>query len=192
MNEVPIPGPADLCLKIARLIEEKGWNQEDFASISGLNRQTVRQILQPTGDRTLRNSTVAACARALGLNVLDLRSLPLDRLLARIREQPMAGDELKLQRLYEVATQPELRAWMERNPDRAKGLTADEMDELLSLQGVGGPLNSFGVEQFVTQIERRRVLLERIRVIANTEYLDVLEQLVGLMFDKVQPYRDRV
>ena len=40
---------ADLANKIARLVEERGWNQEDFARISQLNRHTVRQILQKLG-----------------------------------------------------------------------------------------------------------------------------------------------
>src|SRR5436305_13123968 len=100
----------DLVAKIARLAEEKGWNQEDFANISGLNRQTVRQILQPTGDRSLRNSTVAACARALGLSVNDLRTLPLERLLARLSHPlPLNGDE-PAHRLLELASHPEPRA----------------------------------------------------------------------------------
>ena len=42
---------ADLAVKIARLVEEHGWNQEDFARNTGLNRQTVRQILRRNGAR---------------------------------------------------------------------------------------------------------------------------------------------
>ena len=37
---------AELAAKIALLAQEKGWNQEDFANIAGLNRQTIRQILR--------------------------------------------------------------------------------------------------------------------------------------------------
>src|SRR5262245_45913185 len=185
MSEL-FPNPTtDLAAKIARLVEEKGWNQEDFANISGLNRQTVRQILQPSGERRLRNATVAACARALGLSVNELRTLPLDRLLARIGERPAINGEGHLRRPHHLATPPQLRAWMERNPERARNLTSDEIDELLSLQGVGGPLTAFGVESFVTQIERRRALVEQVRAIAGTEYLDLLEQIIGLIYDKV-------
>jgi transcriptional regulator with XRE-family HTH domain len=180
MNDVPY----DLSAKIARLVEEKGWNQEDFANISGLNRQTARKILQPTSDYNLRNSTVAACARALGLSVLDLRSLPLDRLLSRIGERPSPDGDEKLRRLFEMATQPELRGWIERNPDRAKQLTPDEIEDLLALQGQA--ITSLGVEQFVNQIERRRSLLEQVRTIAGTEYLDLLEQFISLIYDRIQ------
>ena len=35
----------ELAFKIAKLVEERGWNQELFARISKLNRHTVRQIL---------------------------------------------------------------------------------------------------------------------------------------------------
>jgi hypothetical protein len=183
---------ADLAAKIAALVRERGWNETYFARIAGLNRQTVRQILLPTGDRRLRNATIGACAKALGLTVNDLCSLPLDRLLPRMSSPPPAEEDAKLRRLYEYATQPELLAWMERNPERAKHLTSEEIDELLSLQGTGGPLTNFGVDHFVSMIERRRKIIDQVYAIAGTEYLDVLERLVELMYEKIQPYRDRV
>src|SRR5947209_306760 len=192
MSESPTQhNHADLAAKIARLVEEKGWNQEDFAKIAGLNRQTIRQILQPTGDRRLRNATIARCAKALGLAVHDLRTLPVERLLQRLRQPPppVNGDD-KLHRLYQQAIQPELRAWLERNPERSRQLTDEEIEELLSLQGEA--LNAIGVETFVSKLERRRNLMEQVRVVANSEFLDTLEKLVGLMYDKVAPYREGV
>jgi transcriptional regulator with XRE-family HTH domain len=182
---------SDLTLKIARLVEERGWNQEDFARISTLNRQTVRQIMQPNGDRKLRNATVSACARALGLTVNELRNLPLDRLLPKMHRKAPEEGQATLQQLYEQATQPELLAWLERNPERAKQLSAEEIDELLSIQGTGGPLTNVGVEHHIKLVERKRRLKQQIEVVANTEYLDPLEKLVELMYEKVQPYGDR-
>jgi transcriptional regulator with XRE-family HTH domain len=182
----------DLATKIARLVEERGWNQEEFARIANLNRQTIRQILMPTGDRRLRNATIAACAHALNLTVNELRTVPLERLLPRMHgHHPANGDE-QLRRLYEQATQPELLAWIERNPERARQLTPDELDELLSLQGTGGPLTTFGVEHHVGLIERKRKLMHKVQAVAGTEYIDLLEQVVELMYDKVRPYGDRV
>ena len=70
-------------------------------------------------------------------------------------------------------------------------MTLEEIDELLSLQGTGGPLTSFGVAHFVEQLERRRKLLEQVAIIAGTEYVDMLEQFVGLLYEKIQPYKDR-
>jgi hypothetical protein len=181
----------DLAPKIARLVQERGWNQEEFARIARLNRHTARQILLPGPRRRLRNATVGACARALGLTVNELRTQPLERLLPRMAEGHPANGDSPLRRLSEEATQPELRAWTERNPDRAARLTGAEADELLALQGSGGPLTAFGVESFVERLERRRNLIERVQVVAGTEYLDLLEQLVGLLYEKVQPSRDR-
>jgi hypothetical protein len=191
MEEVASPNTVDLALKIGRLVEERGWNQEEFARIARLNRHTVRQILAPDKQRRLRNATVSACARALGLSVNELRTQPLDRLLPRMAQGAAGGTAEALRRLYEQASQPELRGWMERNADRARQLTDDEIDELLSLQGTGGPLTAFGVDAFVQRLERRRRLIEQIQAIAGTEYLDLLEQVVQLMFEKVQPYRDQ-
>jgi transcriptional regulator with XRE-family HTH domain len=192
MDAATHAGPIDLATKIARLVEERGWNQEDFARNADLNRQTVRQILQPSGDRRLRNTTVAACARALNLSVSELRHWPLERLLQRVSPPPPVVTEPgALHRLYEQATQPEFMAWLERNRDRARQLSPLEIDELLSVQGTGGPLTSLGVEHHVKQIERKRRLLEQVHTIAGTEYIDLLEKFVELIYEKVQPYRDR-
>ena len=175
----------DLARKIAKLVEEKGWNQEDFARISNLNRHTVRQILHGGSKRRLRNATVSQCAEALGLTVNELRSLPIDRLLMRMHGKVPADDEaLKL--LYDRATLPELVSWLQRNPDRAAELRPDEIEELLEMQAPGGPMERLGVEHFVELIERRRRLMCQVRIIAGTEYLDLLEQLVGLLYEKVQ------
>jgi hypothetical protein len=191
MNEQNTNNPPSLADKIARLVEERGWNQEDFSRIANLNRQTVRDILKH-GERTLRNATVSACARALGLSVNELRNLPLERLLPRMNGRSPADADENLRRLYDQATQPELRAWIDRNPERAQQLSSEEIDELLSLQGTGGPLSEFGVERFVELLRRKRKLIQQVHAIAGTEYLDLLEQLVGLMYEKVQPYGDRV
>ena len=185
---VPQNRNAGLAAKIARLVEERGWNQEDFARIADLNRHTVRQILQAGEGRRLRNATVSQCAAALGLQVSELRNLPLERLLPRMHGKP-PEDEDALKALYERATQPELVNWLQRNADRAARLKADEVQELLALQGDDGPLRRVGVEHFVDLIERKRRLIEQVRVIAGTEYLGLLEQFVGLLHEKVQPER---
>jgi transcriptional regulator with XRE-family HTH domain len=179
----------ELAIKIARLVEERGWNQEEFARITRLNRHTVRQILLPGGHRRLRNATISACARALGLTVNELRTLPLERLLPRMNESHPANGVAPLRRLYERATQPELVAWMERNAERARQLADDEVDELLALQDIEGALTAFGVEGFVERLERRRRLMHQVQTIAGTEYLELLEQLVALLHEKVQPSR---
>jgi len=182
--------PAALAEKIARLVQERGWNQEEFARIARLNRLTVRHIVQE-GKRRLHNATVGACAAALGFSVSELRDLPLEVLLTRLRTSGAEEHNQARRRLYEQATQPELLAWVERNPDRAGRLSTADLDELLSLQGTGGPMTAFGVEHFVDLIERKRILKEKVDAIAGTEYLEVLEKMVDLMYEKIQPYRDR-
>jgi transcriptional regulator with XRE-family HTH domain len=179
---------ADLVAKIARLVEERGWSQEEFVRRSGLHRHTVRAIVHGQVKRKLRKETISRCARSLGLSLHDLRSRSLDSLLAGSEDKRAGSDNTWL---YDQATQPELLAWIERNADRAGRLTRDEVDELLSLQGTGGPLTRIGVEHFVEILERRRVLMERIHAIAGTEYLALLEQFVALVYEKVQPYPDR-
>ncbi len=180
----------ELAHKITKLVEEKGWNQEDFARISNLNRHTVRQILHGGPKRRLRNATVSQCAEALGLTVNELRTLPLERLLLRVHGKAPADDE-SLKLLHDQAALPDLVNWLQRNPDRARNLHADEIGELLEMQAPGGPLERLGVEHFVEFIERRRQLLCQVRVIAGTEYLDLLEQFASLLFEKISTAKPR-
>ena len=191
MNPAPSTGEHSLSAKIAWLVQERGWNQEDFSRIANINRHTVRQILQQNQPRKLRNATVLACARALGLTVSELRSLPLERLLPRMHGAPPAEDDEKFKRLYDLGTQPELLAWLERNAERARRLSNRDIDELLSLQGATGPLAKFGVDHFVDLIERRRTLREKVEIIAGTEYMPFLEQFVGLLYERVEPPAER-
>lgn len=175
----------NLPLKIRRLVEERGWNQEEFSRMSRLNRHTVRQILHD-GDRRLRNATIGACARALGLTVSDLRTLPLEKLLPRMTEGTAKTDD-PFRRLFQQATLPELKAWLDRNTERARHLSSEETEEILALQGAGGPLEAFGVDAYIRRLERRRKLIQQIHVIAGSEYLDLLEQFMTLLHDKVRP-----
>ncbi len=189
MNAVTAgPAGTELANKIARLVEERGWNQEDFARFSQLNRHTVRQILQGGPKRRLRNTTVCQCAEALGLTVSELRNLPLERLLPRMHGKPPA-DEEALKLLYERATLPDLVNWIERNRERAAELRPEEIQELLDMQSPSGPLEKLGVENCVELIERRRRLFGQVKEIAGTEFLELLEQLVQLMHEKVKPRR---
>ena len=92
----PNESRSDLAGKIARLVEERGWNQEDFARIANLNRHTVREIIKNGGGRRLRNATVSQCADALGLTVNELRTLKLERLLPRMHGKPAVVKALTL------------------------------------------------------------------------------------------------
>lgn len=185
----PNASRSDLASKIARLVEERGWNQEDFARIANLNRHTVREIVKNGGGRRLRNATVSQCAAALGLHVNELRDLPLERLLPRMHGKRLPEEEGGLKRLTERAKAQDLLAWLEKNPDRAAQITPDEAEELLTMEGAGGAVARLGAEHAIELIERKRRLLRRVAVIASTEYGDFLEQFVGLLFEKVQPPR---
>jgi len=177
----------DLSDKIACLVREKGWTQQEFARRAGLSRQTAREILAQPGPRSLRNRTVFGCARALGIRVQDLRGQSVQELLGALppRSWLEAADG------HDLATQPVVRTWLEDHPDHAAQLTFDELRELLSMQGTGGPLTAQGVDQAVAELKRKQRLVERVQVLACTEYLEVLERVVDGLFDLAQPYRDR-
>ena len=190
MNQINIDNSEELCRRIIRLVEERGWNQLDLARQAGLNRLTVAKILHGRSCH-LRISTIQACARALGFSVDELRHAPLEDLVLRIRRASLLEIPDHLRCLYEQAAQTVLLTWLENHPDKAARLTSADLDELLSLQGIGGPLTAEGLDHFLDQIERKRKLKEQIDAIAGTDYLSLVEQLVGLVFEKIQPYRDR-
>jgi transcriptional regulator with XRE-family HTH domain len=191
MDGKKTPRGSDLPAKIARLVEERGWNQEDFARISNLNRHTVRDILKNDDCRRLRNATIKQCAEALGLEVNELRELPLERLLPRMHNERHPPDAEALKLLQDRATQPELVAWVRDQPERVAQLAYAEAVELLDIQGPNGPLARIGVDKYVGLIERKRRLLEHVGAIAATEYLGLLEQFVDLLHDKIRPHPNR-
>jgi hypothetical protein len=100
--------------------------------------------------------------------------------------QSLPEGEETLKRLYERSAQPELRGWLDRNTDRARQLTPAEVDELLASQEEG-TLSRVGVERFIELLERRRRLVERVRAVAGSEYLDLLERFVEVLYEKVRP-----
>ena len=88
-------GP-ELSFKIGKLVEEKGWNQEDFARISNLNRHTVRQILHGGPKRRLRNATVGFLKTLVteGADVYQLSSLyPAGSFATGLYEFEFAGKQ---------------------------------------------------------------------------------------------------
>jgi hypothetical protein len=178
----PLTETDDLPLKIRRLVQERGWNQEDLAKKSRLNRHTARTIMVASRPRKLRNSTVNQIARALNLTVNELREQPLERLLPRMAAG--AGGEDVLRRRYAEADHPELKAWIERNPGRARDLADDELAEVIAVLQAGGTI---GVEGLVARIERRRKVLRMAHAVAGTEYIELLEQIVALLHEKVRP-----
>ena len=73
----------------------------------------MREILKHGDTRRLRNATVKQCAEALGLEVSELRDLPLERLLPRMNGLHHQADEEALKLLREKASHPELASWIE-------------------------------------------------------------------------------
>ena len=186
MNAVTAGPGGDLANKIARLVEERGWNQEDFARISKLNRHTVRQILHGGPKRQLRNATVSQCAKALGLTVSELRNLPLERLLTADSGQA-AGRRRGPQTPLRAGRAARPRQLARAKP-RPRGDTPQRRDP--------GTARDAGSRRAAGEDRRRVVrrsdrapaaLVGQVKEIAGTEYLDLLEQLVRLMYDKVKP-----
>ncbi|MEZ6140499.1 MAG: helix-turn-helix transcriptional regulator [Zavarzinella sp.] len=186
MDHLSVSDDVTLARKIARLVEERGWNQEDFARIANLNRHTVRQIMKADGDRNLRNATISQCAHALGLQVNELREVALERLLPRMQGRKYADNTAVINRLLNHSLTDRLKNWIQENPIRASKIRNEEIDQILHMDGPEGIFERFGMEHGMERLERRRRLCEKVTLIYETEYLDFLEQFVGMIFDKIQ------
>jgi hypothetical protein len=164
--------PLGLVGKIARLAGERGWDVAAFSQAASLHRATAQQILAGTA-RRLQDNTVRACAEAFGITPLELRVEPIATLLAKMREP--------------IAASAEVEALRSSHPE----LTDDDLNEILALKEERDPLSPFAVEEQARRLERRRRLANKVLIVAGTEYVDLLEQFVDLLYEKVQPYADR-
>src|SRR5205823_11971983 len=99
-------------------------------------------------------------------------------------QAPPEGED-NLKRLYEHARHPEFRGWLDRNTDRARQLTPEEIGELLAFEAEGA-ITRLGVERLIEMMERRRELIDRVRLVAGSEYLDLLERFVEVLYDRVR------
>jgi transcriptional regulator with XRE-family HTH domain len=184
MNGHPVESDAGLSGKIAALVRERGWCQTEFAQRAGLSRQTAREILEGLSRRRLRNRTVFGCARALGLSVAELQ-----RPLEPGKEFP-EGMSFAEDWRYDLATQPRVKDWLENAKSEAARYSHAEIEELLSMQGTGGPLTEEGLTAARRLLDRKRELIRRVQAIAGTEYLGLLESMVSWLFQRVQPYAE--
>lgn len=175
------PAGRELSRKIARLAQERGWNQADLARNTGLTRHTARSIMRSHehAPRHIHNATLMACARALGVSVLDLRTLSVEQLLARRAGRAASPEDELLARL--AAGPPEVRAWADREPERARKLSADEAGELLSLPASA---TAEEVTRSVAGLERRQELFRRFRAVMQTADIDFLEQFVNMLYER--------
>jgi transcriptional regulator with XRE-family HTH domain len=171
--------------KIAALVRERGWCQREFARRAGLSVQTVREILEGSCSRRLRNRTIFGCAQALGITVAQLRGEShLDSPEKAEAHNPLLAQDLR----YDMATQPCVKEWLQDRRKEAADYTREEIGELLSMQGTGGPLTAEGLAAERRRLERKRDLINRVHTIAGTEYLGLLECVIGWLFERIQPY----
>jgi hypothetical protein len=88
------------------------------------------------------------------------------------------------QRLQDQTYQPDLKSWIERNPERARSLSSRDADELVLFQKSGN-FNTSSLEAFVIRLERKRRLLEKINHLKSSRHLELLEQMVDLMHQQI-------
>ena len=151
---------------VLRLMARLNLTLNDAAQATGLDRRTLRSILQAKSRPQAR--TLYKLARGLNASVDELfepagrRWAELDRKCNRVAARV-------------VRERPEMFAdW-----------TLAEFDELYSRVGVGGPLTEDGAVAAANAMNRRRDLMTRAAVVLETDLGDLLCEFIELLFRRV-------
>jgi len=152
---------------LLRLMAGAGLSAEQVAQRSGLDRRTVRAILQGTHRPHAR--TLTQLAHGLQASV-DEFFLDPSRLIYRH---------------FDRQTNPIVQEVVESHRELFDHWSEADFDELRSRVGAGGPLAREGALAAVRDMNRKRELIERLSVVLETGQADLLGKIVDLFYEKV-------
>jgi transcriptional regulator with XRE-family HTH domain len=152
---------------LARLIAAGGLSIDTVAARCGMDRRTIRGILQ--GSHHPRAHTLYRLAQGLGVAV-DEFFLDPSRLLYR---------------RFDQRTNPQVQEAVEAEPELFAQWREADFVELHSCVGTGGPLTREGALAAARQINCRREILEKVTVLLETAQRETIVDIVNMMYDKV-------
>jgi transcriptional regulator with XRE-family HTH domain len=152
---------------LRRLIAQLGWTIAQVAEKSGLDRRTIRGLLEGTSRPHAR--TLHRLARGLGVPSNELFLDPATLLY----------------RHFDRQTNPVVVQVVEEHPELFRGWTEAEFDELHSRVGTGGPLTAEGAVAAAAQMNRNRGLHEKLAVLLESGQAELIRSIVEVMYEKV-------
>ena len=152
---------------LRRLMAVHGWTTDQVAAQTGLDRRTIKAILD--GRHKSHPRTIKRLADGLGVAVDEFFVDPSQLLYRQFdRGTNPAVDEL-------LASRPELFAdW-----------TSADFEELHSRVGTGGPLTVEGVREAATRMNLHRETHEKMAVLLESSQADVVRGIVDLLYAQV-------
>jgi transcriptional regulator with XRE-family HTH domain len=152
---------------LRRLMAKFGLTIDQVAAKSGLDKRTVKGILDGTNRPQLR--TIGRLAEGLNVSSDEFFLDPAQLLYRRFDRQ----------------TNPVVEDVVEAHPHVFTGWTTADFDELHSRVGTGGALTAEGALAAAHQMNAKRQLLEKLGVLLESSQADVIAGIVELLYRKV-------
>ncbi len=152
---------------LGRLMAELTLTVDQVAERSGLDRRTVRGILDGTNRPQLR--TIGRLAKGL--------EVPTDEFFLDPAQL--------LYRRFDRDTNPVVEEVVESHPQVFADWTTADFDELHSRFGTGGPLTAEGALAAARQMNANRELHEKLSVLLESSQAEVIAGIVELLYEKV-------
>jgi transcriptional regulator with XRE-family HTH domain len=158
---------ADHAANLRRLLAQQGLTVDQLSRRSGLDRRTLRGILQ--GAKHPQPRTLHRLAAGLGVPVDELFQCPA----------------LLIHRRFDRQTNPVVARFIETHGEMFRDWSEAEFDELYSRFGHGGALTDEGARQAAEAMNRRRQVQQRVALILETAEADLLEAMVEALYRRV-------
>lgn len=163
----------------------RGMELQELARLAGISRTTLYHLERGHTGR-LRATTLRKIADALDLTVEELLSP------APSRPAPIGPRDASAARRFDRATNPLVSEVMQDQPQLFTGWSPDDMDELCSTFGTGGPLTEQGVITAAEAINRKRDAIHKLHIVLETHLRDHALHMIEMLYDLVEaPPSDR-
>jgi transcriptional regulator with XRE-family HTH domain len=156
-------------IHLQRVMDRHGLTVDELARRSGLDDQTLRELLRDDVDARPPMPTLQQLAAGLGCDVHELSPPP-----------PAAP-----RRQFDRRTNPIVDEVIAKHPRWFDGWTLEDFDDLYSRFGTGGALTWDGAVASVRTINLRREMLAKVTLLLETGEAEVLVGMIHLMYGKV-------
>lgn len=152
-----------LSTNLRRLMAKFDLDTPQIVEACGVDERTVRGILN--GACRPHQNTLAKLAEGLGVDLAELTMDPNGAII------------------FDRATNPIVREVLESHWDAEFAFWPDEeIDELFSRMGVGGPLTVEGVLEIARLINERRAYIEKFKLLFETPSQNMLKGMIDCMY----------
>ncbi len=180
-----LPSPHNLSVRLRAFRVRKGWNMDRLARAAGVSRTTVYHLER--GDISQpRASTLYKLAVALEVAPQELESASATTAAAPESDRPSDAGTSEKRLIFDRATNSRIKKAYSASPAVFEDWTDHEWEELYSTFGVGGAPNEHGVLAIAGKINRKREILQKLRVILETHHAEIAAGLVENLFALVE------